>query len=304
MKRFNHILLLLTVLILFSCKKNNTITIVNNNSQSQTFENYLKRHLIIGNFWQINENVSVLLAENNIYYFNTYGSFNDNQFMLHFIREDNSFKVHDFFGSNYIVADSIKPNLSGIAIIHRKLNFDNYKAIRTGQFVRDSNGKTTNIWVKQDLVHNIYNRISPYKNQFLQMLGENILHNDFVKSLKNDVFFRNEHGFYFVLNDREIYFITDKNNNLNDEFMFHLIREDNSFSNYSFSFKDFEFQMYLDIPYNNLRIAKLTIPIDEEFTQIRIGQFNKTGNIWAQQFKVEEVYANKLLRYNGEFNLE
>lgn len=304
MNNIKQISLIFILLILFSCKKTKNKGIVKTNLHQQTFEHTLKKHLIMGNFWQIDDNVSLLLAENNIYYFNTSGVFSDNKFLLHFIREDNTFEQHDFFGLNHIVSDSLKPNLSNLAVIHRRLNFDNYKAVRTGQFIRKHNEKTSNIWVKQDLVENIYNRTSPYKNQLLKIFNENILNNDFINSLKHDVFFKNEFGFYIMLNDNELYIITDQIKNLKDKFMFHLIRKDNSFKNLSFSFEDFEFQMYLDMPFNNLKIAKLTLPSDELFTQIRIGQFNKTGNIWAQQFKVEEIFANKLLRYSGEFDFK
>jgi len=300
MSKFKQILVVLILFSIISCKTENKNS--KENITESSFEKSLKKELLKGFYTQINEDIGLLLFQNNIYYFNTsLNGFSNNKFLLHLIKQDNSFEAFDFFKDKYTVEDSLTPNFSNLEIIHRQVNFENYRGVRTGQFKRNPDGSTSNLWAKQVSIDDIFDKKESYKNQLKEEIGLNLLNENFLLALNHDVFFKNDFDFYILLNDLEIFLITAGNKNLDSKIMLHLVRQDNSFKNLSFDFRDKEYQMYLEEPFKELKIAKVDLTSDDTFSQIRIGQFNSGGNIWTQQFKIDDVFSNELLRYNGEF---
>jgi hypothetical protein len=257
--------------------------------------------LLNGFYHQINSEISVLIYQDNIYYFNTNKKGFDNfKFMLHLINEDNSFQNMDFFKNDYEIQDSLKGLFKDIAIIKRDIQIDNYKQMRTGQFKMNSNGVKENVWAFQYDVSKIQAGSEFYKNELLTTINKNLIHEYFVKSLMTGIFFEINKGFFVLLSDDQLYIIAKPNTMLDDKFMLHFVKSDNTFDNYSFIFKSKEYQDFLETPFNKFRIARLLIPREIEYKRLRIGQFNAEGNVWAQEIFFEDIYSNELLKYNKE----
>jgi len=290
-------IIVLTFICFFSCKEkeNKDIKTITNS------ERVIKRALISGYFAEINENIGVSFYQDNIFYFSSIpDGFTEGSFMLHLIKEDNSFDNHSFSKDKYLLNDSLKGGFSSLEIIQRKIYYESYKSIRIGQFIKNEDKSTKNIWIKQIAVKDILDSKQQYLNQFNSILKRNLLNEDFKNDLKFGKFFKTKTDFYVLLSDPNIFFIAKKNNVINEKFMLHFIREDNTFNNKSFTFKTKEYQQYLEPPFSNFSIAKISIPNEEDYSRIRIGQYNSKGNIWVQEFKLQEVLANELLKYNQE----
>jgi hypothetical protein len=118
--------------------------------------------------------------------------------------------------------------------------------------------------------------------------------------LKTKSFFKTSQNLYILLNDDFIYFLAPKDYQIDSKFMLHYIKDDYTFINSSFYFKDFKIQDCLN---EDIHIARLPLPRKEEYSKIRIGQFTKTENIWVQEFLPEKIKNNPLLKFNGEFSL-
>ncbi|MFT5237201.1 MAG: hypothetical protein ACI9M9_000793, partial [Flavobacteriaceae bacterium] len=167
-------------------------------------------------------------------------------------------------------------------------------------YSRQEDLKTKNIWVNQISAKEIQARNSRYKNQFEDFINKNLINGSFKLSLQFGVFFKNNQGFNILYGDGFIYIISEQNIATEDKFMLHFIDKENKFVNKSFNINEQRFQDQLEPPYSNLNITRIPLP-NEPFIQIRIGQFNSSGNIWAQQFSLEDILGNPLLKYNNEF---
>jgi hypothetical protein len=261
----------------------------------------IKSALLNGFYSQINDDISLLIYQDNIYYFNTNKKgFDNHKFMLHLINKDNSFINIDFFKNDHEIQDSLKGLFKDVAIIKRNVQIDNFKQIRTGQFKINDNKDNENLWVFQTDISKIHNRNEVYKNQLIKVINQNLIHEDFVASLETGVFFEINNGFYILLSDDQLYIIASEIVQLNDKLMLHFVKSDNTFDNHSFFFNSKEYQDFLEEPYNKIRIAKLQIPQNEDYKRVRVGQFNAIGNIWAQEIVLDDVYSNNLLKYSNE----
>src|SRR5690606_26585386 len=64
----------------------------------------------------------------------------------------------------------------------------------------------------------------------------------FKEDLSKGIFFKNESGFYILITGESLYFITKDEKIIKDKIMLHFIREDGTFNNLSFQFKNKQIQ--------------------------------------------------------------
>lgn len=265
-------------------------------------EKKIQTAILRGYYTQINADIGLAIYQDNIYYFNTSkNGFTNDKFLLHLLQDSPDFENLDFFKSDLEIQDSLKNLFKNVSILHKKINIDNYKQIRTGQFIRENDGTTKNVWLHQASIKNIFDRKEYYKNQLQSTIKENLINEDFEKTLEIGVFFKANKDFFILMSNEEYYVISDSHNLDDYKFMFHLIKEDNTFENLSFNFKTNKYQQFLELPYKNLSIARIDIPEGTIYSRLRIGQFNETGSLWVQEINIAEVYSNELLRYDDEF---
>ena len=301
MDKLKYIVVLIFICFI-SCKTNEE----KDTKKLNTTEKAIKRALLNGYFTQINEKMWLAIYRDNIFYFSTKpDGFPKDEFLLHLIKDDNSFDNNDFFKDKYVLSDSLKGAFSSLEIIKRKINVEAYKHIRVGQFKRNEDHSTTNNWVKVIPVKDILEFKENYSNQFIEILNKNLLNNDFQNDFENDLvfgkFFKAKSNLYILLTDTNIFFIAKNENAVKEDIMLHFIRQDDTFKNLSFNFEEHEYQQFLEYPFNNLKIAKINIPFGKEYKIIRIGQYNLDGHIWAQIIELKDIYENELLKYHNEF---
>lgn len=289
-------LITLVIICFFSCKENKIV------KSSNSFEGITKRALINGYFTEINDNIAVCFYQDNIFCFSkAENGFGQDEFMLHLIKNNNSFENNSFSKEKFIIEDTLKGRFSPLAIVKINANYASFKSVRIGQFRRHADNSTRNIWAKNILVKDILDAKQGYSNQFKFILNTNLINEDFENDLNFSAFFKTKAEFYILLSDTSIFFISKKKDIIFKKMMLHFLRDDNSFLNNSFDFGDHNYQYLLELPYSNFKIAKIDLPIQEDFDRIRIGQYNVDGNIWVQEIVLSEVYGNKLLKYNKEF---
>lgn len=303
MKALNFTFLKLIILcICFSSCNNKEKQI--NIPQGNIIEKNIEISILNGFYTQINNDISFSIYQDNLYCFNiSKDGFSKNKFLLHLIDKNNSFKNLDFYKSGNEINDSLKGVFKDISIIHKKIDLNYDEKLRIGQFRRNDDGTTDNLWVKESFIDDIFDRKETYKNQLQSIIEVNLLNVDFEKALKSGVFFKINHDFYILLYNSEGYVISTKPNDIENKFMLHLIKENNEFDNLSFYFKNNNYQQFLDLPYNKFKISKFYIPQEHIYWRLRVGQFNSNGNIWVQEIDLNDVYSNDLLKYDGEFNL-
>lgn len=266
-------------------------------------ERAIKQALLNGYFTKVNKNIGVSIYQDHIFILSSkQEGFSNKKFMFHLVNKNHSFENNDFSKEKFLLTDSLKGDFSKLSVIHQKINIEPYEELRIGQYSINNDKTKTNIWSKQILVDDILQRKQQYSNEYESVLNTNLLHIAFKSDLTNDKFFKTKSNFYILLSDTAIYFIT-RNDIRNKKIMLHFVNEDNSFSNKSFNFDNQNHHRFLKPPYSNLRIAKISLPVYDEFYKIRIGQYNDKGNIWAQEVVLEEIYSNELLKYDNEFEM-
>lgn len=290
------VLLLITSLLL-SCNLKN----VENNDLKNTIEDKnLSSALIKGYFIQ-EKGISICIYQNTIYLLtDAKVGFDKNKFLLHYIDLDRNFLNRDFYQDLYEVNDSLLLKYKNLKVLKIPILNGSYESIRIGQFERNENNQTKNIWAKEISTNDYKNRNRFYKNELKELLSFNLLKENFEQSLKYNTFFKTSQNLYVFFDDDFIYFLAPENFPVKDKFMLHFINEENSFLNYSFFFEEYELQEYLE---KEIKIARVPLPNYQNFYKIRIGQFNEEGNVWVQEFLPEKLKANPLLRYEGEFPL-
>jgi len=288
----------LVFICFISCKTNEE----KDTKKPNTTEKTIKHALLNGYFMQINEKMWVSIYQDNIFYFSTKpNGFSEDKFLLHLIKDDNTFVNNDFVKDKYVLSDSLKGMFSSLEIIKRKINIEPYEFIRIGQFKRNEDQSTTNTWVKVIPVKDIIDFKEQYSNQFIQILNKNLLNNKFENDLFFGKFFKTKSDLYILLTDTNIFFIAKNENAVKENIMLHFIRQDDTFKNLSFNFEDHKYEQFLEPPYSHLKIAKINIPFGDEYKIIRIGQYNLDGHIWAQIIELKDIYENELLKYQNEF---
>lgn len=286
-------------ILILSCKPEIEKNIITKNLT----EHYIKQSLINGYFTKVSENVGVSIYQDNIFYFSTSpDGFSKNKFLLHLVKKNNDFDNVDFFKDKYLLNDSLKGKFSSLNIVQYKINLDSYESIRVGQFYRNDDTSINKEWSKQLKVQDILAAKEKYKNQYLSYINSNLLNDDFKKELEFGSFFKSKMSFYVLLSDTNIYFITKNEDLITEKFMLHYIMEDNSFINNSFNFNNKLYNPFLEQPFKEFKIAKMSLPFYEEFYKIRFGQYNSAGNLWTQTINLEEILSNELLTYKGELN--
>lgn len=292
------ILLIISLLFISSCNINKpkpikTFDIVEN--ECKLIEALSKNY-----YTQVNENLGLCITKDTIYLLtNSNLGFQNNTFMFHIMNEDNSFINNDFKKEKYILNQKDFKRIKGLEIISVPLLNKNYNSLRIGQYVRNKNGSTSNIWSKTITHKNIISKENTYKNEMIDQSTINIVNESFLKTLNNGVFFENSNGFYLLYDNGFIYIVGSSLLNYEDKFLLHFIKKDSTFTNESFFAKDFSIQEYLTKPYSNYIVLKKRI-IDEEFERIRIGQYKTNENIWIQEFYFNKLKLNPLLVYKNE----
>lgn len=186
-----------------------------------------------------------------------------------------------------------------LKIISGKIQSDEYKSLRVGRVTeRDT------LWGAEISHKEITKSASVYGNEFQGIIGRNVIEGEFEKDLQTGVFFKNESGFYILIGEESIYFIASGNKKNNSNIMLHFLRENNTFINLSFLFKNKRIDRLLSSKYSNLIIAKVEVPRKIKYSKIRIGEFNSDGNLWLKILDINSIKNNKLLRYNEEFKKE
>ncbi|MGC1633602.1 MAG: hypothetical protein WA749_15945 [Gelidibacter sp.] len=293
MRHFKFIFLILVSF--YSCQDKQKQTKID----ITTTERTIKRALLNGYYNQINENIGISLYQNNMYIFSSKEEgFSKDKFLLHLINQDESFINKDFYKDEFLINDSLSSVFSKVDVIQRNVNLEQYMGIRIGQFKRNPDQSSSNIWSKEIMTKEILDVINRYQNQ---LPINNLINEDFKNHLQYGKFFKTKSDFYILLSDHNLFFITNNNKAIDEEVMLHFIKEDNTFNNFSFKFEPLQYQHLLEKPYKNLKIVKIMMPVDYDYPKIRIGQFNENGNIWVQEFFVKDIYDNELLEYNNEF---
>jgi hypothetical protein len=270
-------------------------------SDSSKNDVLLNRALVNGYYSIISDNLGVSVSNNKIYFLtNSKTGFGNETFLLHFVNNDNSFVNKDFKGEEYLMNDSLFNKFKNLSIIEVPEIDGDFKKIRIGQYIRLEDNSAQNIWVKEIPYRTIDAGESLYNNQFKDQLNKNLLQESFELSLRVGSFFKNAHAFYILYDDAFIYIISQKSDNLQNKFMLHFIKENNTFVNKSLFLANQQFQNQLEPPYSKLYITRVSIP-NEPFYKIRIGQFNDNGNLWTQEFRTDEILSNPLLKYANEF---
>ena len=291
------LILIWTIVISCANSENNAIGKSNNTKN----DILLNRALVNGYYSQLTDSIGVSIYNNKIYMLSgAKNGFNKENFLLHFVKEDNTFVNKDFKLSEHQIDSSLFNKFNKLSVLQIPIIDVDFKKIRLGQYIRLEDKSTKNIWVKE-LRNNMINaNNSCYNNQFKYLLNKNLIQESFELTLQFGTFFKNSHGFYILYGDDFIYIITDRSNELKDKFMLHFIDEKNNFINKSFLLDEQNFQNQLEDPYSNLNINRIPLP-DEAFIKIRIGQFNDNGNLWTQEFAPNDILKNPLLKYAKEF---
>lgn len=287
----------LILFVLVSCNSNDNKT----NKLTNTVEDKnLNIALTKGYFIQENE-ISISVHQNTIYLLtNANKGFDDNKFLLHYIDSTRNFINKDFYKNQYQIPDSLLFKFKNLNVIKIPMLKGSYESIRIGQFKRDENNKTQNVWTKEIYLKDFKSRKFVYKNQLSDLISYNLLKENFEMSLRHNTFFKTSENLYILYEDDFIYFLAPNIFPTKEKFMLHFINEENTFLNYSFFFEEFQFQEYLE---KDILIARIPTPNFNTYYKIRIGQFNSEGNLWVQEFIPMDIKNNPLLRYNGEFNL-
>jgi len=263
----------------------------------------LKTALLKGYYEQVTDDIGIVAYKNDLYYFSMAPEgFSSDKFMLHLIRHDLSFSNRDFYNKDAIVDSTLTHLFRNVQVLNRTIQPEDFQAFRTGQFRKTDEGNE-NLWTIQAKFAEIKKKRRTYKNEWTNEIGVNLLSEYFENALAKGVFFQIRNGFFILLYDDILYFITADEANLTDRVMLHFIKDDHTFENVSFPIEQMEYQQYLEPPYNRLRIARIDLPMDKRnFSKIRVGQYNSHGNLWVQIINIEEVYTNELLRYEHQFS--
>ncbi len=288
---------ILSCFVLFSCQQADVAR--ENGKTNSLFE------LLIGSdFFKITEDLFLVIRNNELSYISTLeNGFSDDSFMLHYIREDQTFINSDFLAKNVEQDSIVFENGKKWLVMNIQLEQTDYVGLRTGQYRRDSNGTTNNLWVKQlpksDLGKGKFN----YKDEVDKILDFSLQEEKFAQDLKTGVFFENPFGFCIVLVEKNLYMITPLEKEVKDKIMLHFVNEDYSFENRSFSFNNFRIDSYFKKSFKNIKVTKVQLP-NTPYVKIRFGQFTPQGNKWTQEVLLKDLLSNPLLRYQGELSKE
>lgn len=122
----------------------------------------------------------------------------------------------------------------------------------------------------------------------------------FKEHLKTGLFAEFPHGIYLLFSRRTCWVITSEPFVNPANFMLHLTQKEGSFDNYSFRISGSSFENCSG-NFEGLTIYRINLAKDfEAYLRIRIGQYDTGGNLWAQEYKIERLLENPLLRYHGE----
>ena len=295
----NGIFSLLIFTIISSCSDSKVGT--KEKSTNTKNDVLLNRALVNGYYTQLTDSIGLSAYNNKIYLLTgAENGFSEDIFLFHLVKSDYTFLNKDFLKAEYTMAPSLFNKFKGLSVIQLPVGGVEFSEIRIGQYNRLDDLSTKNIWVNQINVKEIQANNSRYKNQFEDFINKNLVHETFKLSLQFGVFFKNTQGFNILYGDGFIYIISEQNIATEDKFMLHFVDKENNFINKSFNINEQRFQDQLEPPYSNLNITRIPVP-SKAFIKIRIGQFNSLRNIWAQEFLLEDILGNPLLKYNNEF---
>lgn len=122
----------------------------------------------------------------------------------------------------------------------------------------------------------------------------------FSELLKTGLFAEFPHGIYLLFSRRTCWVITTEPSENPSDFMLHLTKKEGGFDNYSFRLSGPSFENCSG-NFEGHAVHRINLANDfEAYLRIRIGQYNTGGNLWAQEYRIERLLANPLLRYHGE----
>ncbi|MBA4745341.1 MAG: hypothetical protein H2058_08785 [Muricauda sp.] len=263
----------------------------------------LDEAFVNGYFEKGQDETYVLINKKSIYYFfKEREEFLRYKVMLHMIKKDNTFDNLDFFPNHQRISQLTKTGFGDFDTISIKFESKGFVGIRTGQFKRTENGGSKNIWAKQIQFSEIStNSNNPAKEKFLKTIGMNSLRNHFAMRLHTGSFYRNTFGFYVLLSKNELFMITPKEVAAKNKMMVHLIKENGDFDNLSGLFSNKWYCKCANSEEGELIVYRVVLQDLGSFEKLRLGEFNDYGNKWVQELYLNEVFSNKLLRYNNEF---
>ncbi|MCE2613631.1 hypothetical protein LVD13_11670 [Flavobacteriaceae bacterium D16] len=264
---------------------------------NQIFLKLIESHLVT-----IDDDFSAFLDSDTLYLLNV----NPDKelslpFQLHLITDKDSTISRILAPQDYVIQSELPETLNSIRFRKIPLIPKQIKAFRLGQYSEEA-GVLQQKWqatlsVKQ-LIGNERQKCNKEASDRLRGLYNKI----FQGHLKLGVFTEVPYDYYLLLFHKSCYIVSKKPGNTAPNMMLHFIMDKGEFDNYSFSFEKPSFEACLD-QLEDLNITKINLSKPYyNYQRIRIGEYGREGNSWAQEYTIERLAENKLLRYEGQFN--
>ncbi|NCP83740.1 MAG: hypothetical protein CO068_04635 [Flavobacteriaceae bacterium CG_4_9_14_0_8_um_filter_34_30] len=155
------------ILLLFSCQNNKTSL---NNFEKGTIDSttlIFENHLFNSSYFKNAQGFNIFINPNDtlIYIIFDKSKYKKDKFMLHFIKEDNTFINYSFEIEKETIANFNKSPYNKYIIIQKTIpNFNEINKIRLGQYT-----SIKNIWVQEFVLKEILNNpLLHYNNQLLK----------------------------------------------------------------------------------------------------------------------------------------
>lgn len=282
-----------------SCERQNSTA----QSSISDGELFIRKGLLNGHFQKVDKDKYLAIYENALWLIsNAQGGFPKSEFVFELSAIDGDRSSPDFNIEQTRLDPVSLGNFRDLEILFYEWGQTEYDQLYLGQIRRDQDSIDT-LWQTKVNLNNARMRPNHYNNELAKSTGINLRQSEFQRQLFEGAFFRIDKEFYVLITGDAIYLINENQERTTEKVMLHFIRENNEFINKSFNFSSREYQRFLEEPYLNLMIAKVSIPGEiENFSKIRLGQYNEKGNIWVQILDTKEILSNELLRYQSEFN--
>lgn len=283
------LLFAISVFVLWSCRPN--LPIKRSCENLDGFSN-----ILLNSYWySVNEEDGIAITKDSLYFIFRNKNFSDkNEVMIHYIMEDGTFLNRDFPLNNFGYRVSFSNQFKDLNIYGSSLERINFKNLALAYYTRENYGIIKH-WEKVISSEDLNKKTSIYRNELTGILGDNLLKSEIECALENGVCFENNKEFSFLMNNGFLYILKPKAMKSEDNFMVHFIYDKNKFINKSFNFYNSNTVYPINIQGKDLIVSKLSIP-KEEFNKIRIGEYNKNGNVWVQFFSPIELSNNPLIR--------
>lgn len=283
------LLFAISVLVLWSCRPNLPI-----NTSCENLDSF--SNILLNSYWfSVNEKDGIAISKDSLYFIFRNKNFSvKNEIMIHYIMEDGTFINRDFPLNNFDYRASFSNQFRDLKIYGTSLERLNFKNLALGYYTRENKG-IVKYWEKIISADDLNKKMKIYRNELIDVFGVNLLKSEIECALEKGVCFENNKEFSFLIGNGFLYILKPKTIKSEDNFMVHFITDKNKFINKSFNFYNSSTVYPLTIRGKELIVSKLSLP-KEEFNKIRIGEYNKNGNLWVQFFSPSELSNNPLLR--------